>query len=92
MSDPACAYCHGVQSCRVRLDRDDSPNILTMCLPCLRSVMLRKAASSAQRSVNLLQQDAEELGLQLWRSGNAVYLLPALAPSGPIANSLLVRR
>lgn len=74
-----CAFCRLAKAPRVRLDQDGAPNILTMCLPCLRSAMVMKAAASEQRGVQLLRQDAEEYGLQLWRSGHAVYLLPASA-------------
>lgn len=92
VADPACAYCHGAKAPRIRLDQEDGPDILTMCLPCLRSTMLMKAALSEQRGVRLLREDAEENGLRLWRSSNAVYLLPAMAPAATAARQPVATR
>jgi hypothetical protein len=80
MADPACDCCHGTAAPRIRLDQEAGSQSLTICLRCLRSSMLMKAASSEQRGSRLLRQYAEEYGLHLWRSGHAVYLLPAIAP------------
>ena len=84
--EPVCAFCHLAKAPRVRLDKEGGRSILTMCLPCLRSAMVKKAALSEQRSVARLQQDAEEYGLHLWRSGHAAYLLPDLPPRGVAAH------
>ncbi len=89
---PACDYCHGVQAPRVRLDQDEGPSILTMCLPCLRSATLKKAALNEQRGVRLLRDDAEENGLHLWRSAHAVYLLPTIEISVSAAEPQLSTR
>ncbi|MES2153986.1 MAG: hypothetical protein V4510_02535 [bacterium] len=75
---PVCAYCHAAKAPSVQLDKEGAPDILTMCLPCLRSATLMKAALSEQRGVQLLRQNAEERGLAMWRSSHVVYLLPAV--------------
>jgi hypothetical protein len=82
VAEPACDCCHAAVAPRIRLDQEDGPLQLTVCLRCLRSSMLMKAASSEQRGGRLLRQYAEEYGLHLWRSGHVVYLLPAIAPFG----------
>jgi len=80
MSDPPCECCHGTQAPRMRLEQDGSEHSVTVCLRCLRSSMLMKAAVNEQRGGALLRQYAEEYGLHLWRSPHAVYLLPSIAP------------
>lgn len=78
--EPPCDCCHAAPTPRIVLEQEDGPQSLTICLRCLRSAMLMKAASSEQRGGRILRQYAEEYGLHLWRSGSAVYLLPAMPP------------
>jgi hypothetical protein len=86
VADPPSDCCHAAVAPRIPLEQEDGPQRLTICLRCLRSTMLMKAASSEQRGGRLLRQYAEEYGLHLWRSGHAVYLLPAVAPfEAPLA-------
>jgi hypothetical protein len=80
MPEPACDCCRGTAAPRILLERDAGQRQLTICLRCLRSTMLMQAASSEQRGGRLLRQYADEYGLHLWRSGHAMYLLPAMAP------------
>ncbi len=76
-SPPTCDFCHDAEVPRIRLDQEEGKQILSICLPCLRSNLVMKAARSEERGVRLLRQDAEEQGLHLWRSRHAVYVLPA---------------
>ncbi len=46
---PVCAYCHAAKAQSVQLDSEAGPDILTMCLPCLRSATLMKAALSDEK-------------------------------------------
>lgn len=78
--DPPCDCCHGAPAPRIRLEQEAGDQSLTICLRCLRSSMLMKAASNESRGGRLLRQYADEYGLHLWRSGHAVYLLPAMVP------------
>lgn len=85
MPDPACYFCHGAQTPRIRLNQEEGDEILTVCPPCLRSNLVMKAALSEPRSVRLLRQDAQEYGLHLWRSRYAAYLLPTNPTAGVAA-------
>lgn len=87
---PACAFCQGNTAPRLRLDREGTRDILTTCLPCLRSAALMKAARNEARGVRLLDQDAAQRGLELWRSKDVVYLL-AGAPAQPRAARTMPR-
>ena len=88
MPEAACDCCHGEQAPRIHLDQEGGSGTLTVCLRCLRSSMLMKAAASEQRGSSLLRQYAEEYGLHLWRSGAAVYLLPSIAPFSEASTAL----
>lgn len=80
MADPACACCQGARAPRIHLEEEGGPQNLVICLRCLRSAMLMQAASTEPRGGRLLRQYADEYGLRLWRSGHAIYLLPAMPP------------
>ena len=87
MATFACDCCHRNQAPCVALAQDHGDGTLAVCLRCLHSSLLMKAAASEQRGSRLLRQHAEEYGLQVWCSGQAVYLMPAVAP---FAQPLLV--
>lgn len=75
--DVACTYCDRSSPIVALLDPRGATS-LHACPRCLRTLVLRKADLSEPRSERLLEQYAEENGLQVWCTADVAYALPPI--------------
>lgn len=78
MTQEKCASCDRTGSNRQQIEHEQTGEQINLCWECLRSQLRAKAAASDDRARQLLSQDAERFGWQVWSSEDVLYLLPSL--------------
>lgn len=75
-----CDCCKSVGEPSARLVHEASGVTILTCLRCLRSVMQMRVDTADWRGRMIMHQSAEELGWQVWKAQDALYLLPVIDP------------
>lgn len=83
MTQQRCASCDRVGSDRHEIEHEQTGERIAICWQCLRSKLRAKASASDERARQMLSEDAERFGWQIWSSEDVLYMLPPIeaAPS-----------